>query len=93
MFSSGFSLAFHAAMLGFQAQNVVALRMMRLAAGGAAGQAEAMRMVSEKIAAFAEAQLKASAAAAAGRSPTVAADKVLQTYTKRVRANRRRLAP
>lgn len=90
MFSSGISLAFHTALLGFRAQNVAALRIMRLAASGAAGQAEAMRMVSEKIAAFAEAQLKASAAAA--KRPDAAVGKDVRADTKRVRANRHKPA-
>jgi len=39
--------------LGLDAQSVIALRMGRLAAGGARSQAEASRMVVEKTAAFA----------------------------------------
>ena len=38
--------------LGFEAQQVIALRMMRVVAGGARGQGEARRMVAEKSAAF-----------------------------------------
>jgi hypothetical protein len=35
--------------LGLEAQNVIALRLLRLAAGGARAEAEASRMVTEKI--------------------------------------------
>jgi hypothetical protein len=53
--------------LGFDAQRVIALRMTRLAAGGAAGQNESYRMVAEKIAAVREAQTVAAIAIAAGQ--------------------------
>lgn len=55
-----------AALLGFEAQGVMALRMMRLAAGGARGRSEAERMVTEKIAALTEAQAAAASAAITG---------------------------
>jgi hypothetical protein len=84
-------LAFKAIELGIEAQSVIALRMMRLAAGGARGRAEASRMVAEKVGALAEAQTAATAAILTGRRQKVVAGKVLNTYKKRVRANRRRL--
>ena len=43
--------------LSFDAQSVIALRMMRLASGGAKTKAEMNRMVIEKTAAIAEAQV------------------------------------
>ena len=92
MFHSWFTLAFKAAQLGFEAQNVVALRLMRLAAGGTIGQIEAKRMVREKCSALAEAQRIATSGAVARRPPDVVAGKILRTYKKRVRANKRRLA-
>jgi hypothetical protein len=76
-------LGFATAQLQFEAQRVIALRMAKLAAGGAAAQAEAMRMVNEKSAAAAEAAL----IVAAGGSPK----KVIRRYRTRVRANARRL--
>jgi hypothetical protein len=85
-------LAFKAFELGIEAQSVIALRMMRLAAGGARGRAEASRMVAEKVGALAEAQTRAAAAILTGRREKVVAGKVLNTYRKRVRANRRRLS-
>ena len=88
MYNPWLGLAFKAIELGIEAQSVIALRMMRLAAGGARGRAEASRMVAEKVGALAEAQ---TAAAAAILRQKVVAGKVLNTYKKRVRANRRRL--
>ena len=85
-------LSFKAFQLGLEAQSVIALRMMRLASGGAPAQAEARRMVSEKATAAAEAQLVAAAAAWAGNKDHVIAGKALKVFAKRVRANRRRLS-
>jgi hypothetical protein len=78
-------------MLGFEAQQVVGLRLMRLAAGGARGQAEAQRMVTEKLAAFTEAQAAAVTTAIKGGSNHRLSKEVLGVYKKRVRGNRRRL--
>lgn len=89
---SGFDLAFRASLLAFEAQQVMLMRLMRLAAGGTKSQAEATRMFSEKVATFAEAQMKCGLAMARGRSQGAVADKALRTYSKRVRANRRRLS-
>jgi hypothetical protein len=92
LFSSWFALATKAAQLAFEAQNVMALRLMRLAAGGPYSHAEASRMISEKFVALAEAQMIVAVGATAGRSSNVVAGKILGTYKKRVRANRRRLS-
>ena len=78
-------------MLGFEAQQVVALRLMRIAAGGASGQAEAKRMVTEKVEAFAEAQAAAVVTTIEGGSSHRLGKKVVGVYKKRVRGNRRRL--
>jgi hypothetical protein len=91
LFSSWFALANNAAQLGFEAQNVMALRLMRLAAGGTAGQEEASRMISEKYSALAEAQMIAAMGVSAGRSSEVVAGTILRSYGKHVRANQRRL--
>ena len=92
MYNPWLGLAFKAFELGIEAQSVIALRMMRLAAGGARGRAEANRMVAEKVGALAEAQTAAAAAILTGRREKIVAGKVLNTYRKRVRANRRRLS-
>ena len=68
---------------GFEAQRVIALRLMKLAAGGPAANVEARKMVVEKLAASAE----ASTTLATGGS----AQKVLKRYRTIMRANERRL--
>ena len=78
--------------LGFDAQSVIALRMMRLASGGAKTKAEMSRMVIEKGAAIAEAQVAATSAVMVGRKDHVAAGKALNVFRKRVKANKRRLS-
>ena len=78
------------AMLALEAQQVIALRLAKLAMGGPAAKCEAERMVAEKM----------DAAAAAGRMMSVAmwrgtqdggADQVVRMLRRRVRANRKRL--
>src|SRR6478735_11131385 len=55
MFSTWMKLSLDAARLGFEMQTVMALRMLKLAQGGAAATTEAQRMMTEKGVAFAEA--------------------------------------
>jgi hypothetical protein len=86
-----FGLTSQAAMLGWEAQNVMALRLMRLATGGALAQSESTRMVSEKLFALGEAQAAAVFATMRGGGSPRVAKKVLGVYKKRVRGNRRRL--
>ena len=57
MFNPWFLLACDAAQLGFEAQSVIELRLVRLATGGASAWPEAQRMVSEKAAAVVEAHV------------------------------------
>ena len=78
--------------LGAEAQSVMALRLMRLAAGGAVAQREAIRMVTEKGTAAGSAGLVAVTALATGKSQQAAGRKALSQYRKRVGANRRRLS-
>lgn len=86
------SLWLQSMLLGVEAQQVMALRMMRLFAGGAAAEAEMWRMCSEKPAAAALAIVEASTAAATGRQGAAIARGTIRGYRKRVRANHRRLA-
>jgi len=67
-----------------KAQQVIALRLMKLARGGPAAQKEAHKMVSEKMLASVE----AATALAGGASPNT----VLRRYRTIMRANRKRLA-
>ncbi len=76
--------------LGIEASTVIALRTMKIAAGGTAGDNEARRMVSEKIEAGLDLQTKALTGGL-GYTPASAASKTLSHYRRRVRANRRRL--
>jgi hypothetical protein len=81
-----------AARFGFEAQCVMALRLTRLAAGGALARREANRMVTEKATAMIEAQLAAATAIASGRGSRNAARRVFGTYKRAVHRNRRRLS-
>jgi len=85
------ALWFDVAMLAVEAQQVMALRMMRLCLGGAAADAEARRAVSEKSMAATSAGLAAATGLATGRSGTAIARQAVRGYRKRVGANRRRL--
>jgi hypothetical protein len=78
-----FSLMMETATLAVEAQQVMALRIAKLAAGGPAAQTEAAMMMSEKVVAYAE----ASTMLALGKSPQT----VMRRYRTRVRANSRRL--
>jgi hypothetical protein len=92
MLNPWFALSFKAVQLGIDAQNVMALRMMRLASGGTHAQNEMTRMVIEKATAAAEAQVAAVGAAMAGHQDHVVAGKALNVIRKRVGANKRRLS-
>jgi hypothetical protein len=92
VFNPWLDVAFKAIQLGFDAQSVIALRMIRLAAGGARAQGEAQRMVIEKVAAIAEAQTAAVLAMLNGHEDHVIVAKTLGAFDQRVRANKRRLS-
>lgn len=92
MFNPWLSLTFETMRLGFDAQRVIALRMIRLAGGGATGRIESHRMVAEKLAAVEEVQAVAVSAIAKRQKDTVVGRKVLGVLKKRVRANKRRLS-
>ena len=92
MFNPWLAWSVKVVQMGIEAQSVIALRMLRLASGGARMEAEASRMVTEKIAAAAEAQAVAAVAAFGGCPPHVVANKALRIVKKRVRANKRRLS-
>ena len=70
-------------MLALEANNVIALRLMKLMRGGRAAKREARIMVSEKIAAA----LEASASLMTGAS----GHDVVRRYRKHVAANAKRL--
>jgi hypothetical protein len=74
-----------------ETQQVIALRLMRLASGDMAAAREAHRMVAEKIAAGVAAQAAAAAALIAGASFMAVARSAARPYRVRVRTNHRRL--
>jgi hypothetical protein len=71
MFNPWLSLGLKAFQVGLEAQSVIALRMLRLAAGGARAQAEVNRMVIEKIVAAGKAQVTATSSAMRGHKQHV----------------------
>lgn len=83
MINAFMKFGFDSTMLVFEAQQVVALRMAKLALGGPAAMREANRMVSEKGFAFAEA---ATHLAFGGST-----EEVVRKVRRTVRANRKRL--
>ncbi len=92
MWNPWLALSAQAAFVAWEAQRVIALRLLRIAGGGGRGQAEAQRMVTEKLAAAVEAQAVLTASAIEGGSGHRVGKKMLNVYGKRVRANRRRLS-
>jgi hypothetical protein len=87
-----FDLTLKTVQLGLDAQSVIALRMIRLTSGGARAKAEMSRMVIEKPATVAEAQVAAAVAVVGGRNDHAVVGKALKVFSKRVRANKRRLS-
>lgn len=77
-------------LLSVEASSVIALRMLKSAAGGATAQDEASRMVREKIEAGLDLQAKAMSLGL-GSTPAGAASRVISHYRRKVKANRRRL--
>ena len=90
VWNNWFSVSSQTAMLALEAQSVIALRLMRIAGGGALARSEATRMVTEKVQALGEAQAVAAVGSVTGRNRRHIAKKVVGVYKKRVRGNRRR---
>lgn len=86
-----FGISFDAWTFGLEAGSVMALRTLKVAAGGPAAEAETRRMISEKIEAGWDLQVKAMTGGL-GATPASAAAKTLAHYRRKVRANRRRLS-
>jgi hypothetical protein len=84
-------IGFDAWSLGLEASIVIGLRALKIATGGRAAQAEAQRMISEKIDAGRSLQAKALTGGLGMTAPGAVA-KTLKHYRCKVRANRRRLA-
>lgn len=83
-------MAMQSAMLAMEANQVIALRLAKLAQGGPAAQREAALMVAEKAAALAESGGIAAGAVLKGQQD-LGGKRILRLYRRKVRANRRRL--
>ena len=76
--------------LVIESATVIALRTLKIAAGGPAAEAESRRMVSEKVEAGMALQTLALTGGL-GQTADSAATKTLAHYRRKVRANKRRL--
>ena len=86
MINPWFALGLQTARLAWEAQTAAALRMMRLAAGGAPNEPEARLLVSKKMDVLAEAGTVAASIAVSGGS----GHKVAKGVPKQAGRNRRR---
>jgi hypothetical protein len=84
MFTQWIKLSSEMMLANFEAQRVIGLRLAKLARGGVAAEVESRRMVTEKLAAAAE----ATTALAMGKSPYA----IVRRYRTIIRANKRRLS-
>ena len=92
MFLPWLSLAIKTGQLAVESQSVIARRMMRIAGGGSAAQAEIRSMFSEKAIALTDAQMAMARGLLWNTDHAVTARRVLAIYSKRVNANNRRLS-
>ncbi|MFO0991204.1 MAG: hypothetical protein U1E67_04635 [Hyphomicrobiales bacterium] len=76
-------------MLGLEAQQVIALRLLQAAAGR---PLNIDRLVSEKIGAASRANQALGRELALGGTPITAANKAIDVYKRKVGSNRRRLS-
>jgi hypothetical protein len=90
-FGAWFNLGIDMWMLGAEASGVIALRTLKLAAGGAAASAEAERMVSEKMTTALSLSQQAMLGQLGSTMPGIGA-KAVASYRRKVRANRKRLS-
>ena len=88
--TSLFSLALDAWQMGIEAQQVIGLRLVKIALGGVAGSDEASLMVSEKMQTAVAVQGDMALALMSGNAGGIPA-RTLVTYRRKVAANRRRL--
>ena len=88
--TSWMNLGWEAWALGLEAASVIQMRTLKIATGGSGADAEALRMVSEKVDA-AMALNTMAITGALGLTPASAAAKTLRHYRRKVRANRKRL--
>ena len=89
--SEWLTFGFGAAVMGFEAQQIIAMRLLKLSGGGPAAAAEFDQMVSEKAKAIAEIG-QAAASAALSRDGSKLPANALRVVRGPVNANRKRLA-
>lgn len=82
---------FQLAQAAWDANVIIAMRLTRLASGGALAQREAQRMVMEKGFTFAEAQMAAATKMMRGAGIAGATKSASDIYRRKLRSNRRRL--
>jgi hypothetical protein len=82
---------FDAAQFGLEAQSVIAMRLMKIAAGGREGTAECTLMVTEKFDAVGASVTAGAFALAGGKSMEAAAQLAMIPVRCRVHANHLRL--
>jgi hypothetical protein len=82
---------FQIAQAAWDANVIIAMRLTRLASGGALAQREAQRMVMEKGFTFAEAQMAAATKMMRGAGIAGATKSASDIYRRKLKSNRRRL--
>ena len=85
------SLSTKAILLAFEAQTVMALRLMAISGLIPQKTGENNRMVAEKLPALSKANVAASKAIMAGKRPDQVISAALAPISRKVRANRKRL--
>jgi hypothetical protein len=90
-FGTWMEMAMQSTMLAIESQQVIALRLTKLALGEPDSQREAELMVSEKMQAMVDSGHTMFKAALGGHAD-MGAGKVLENYRTTVRANRKRLS-
>jgi hypothetical protein len=75
-----------------EVQEVISMRLARLAQGGPQAALEAHRMIAEKLDAFADAEVALLKAVANGEMPAIAVERAYALVRERVHANGRRLS-
>ena len=83
-------LSFDALRLACEAYSLIGLRLFEMATGGVPAGPEALRMIPEKMAALADAQILIAASLLSGR-PDLAPAGVVAMYRDRVSDNEQRL--
>jgi hypothetical protein len=91
LYATWLDLTMDSWLLAADAQTVIGLRMLKLAAGDRASATEAQLMISEKLEAVAQVQVQMLTDTLSG-SGHLATQRALAHYRRKVGANRRRLS-